>query len=94
MLDDIDQCSHEIKMRLIELGFELTPPTRLHNHKLKQLQHDFVEISKIFHETPKDIFDNAQNIFFMCTGKWHIIQNLHDLHIASKRTKEYLNMYF
>ena len=94
MLDDIDRCVHDIKMRLIELGFELTPPTRLHNNKLKQLQHDFIDISKAFAETPTDIFNNAQNIFFVCTGKWYLIQNLHDLHTASQKTKKYLNKYF
>ena len=94
MLDLVLTITHDLKMRLIELGFELTPPTRLHNHKLIQLQHDFAEISKTFHETPTHIFDNAQNIFFICTGKWHTIQNLNDLYIASKRTKEYMNIYF
>tara|TARA_B110000285_G_scaffold157237_1_gene175416 strand:+ start:1535 stop:1819 length:285 start_codon:yes stop_codon:yes gene_type:complete len=94
MLDDIDQCTHDIKMRLIELGFEMTPPTRLYNNKLKQLQHDFIEISKAFHQIPTDIFNNAQNIFFVCTGKWHTINNLHNLSTAAKCTKEYLNKYF
>tara|TARA_B110001450_G_C17207460_1_gene314027 strand:- start:141 stop:425 length:285 start_codon:yes stop_codon:yes gene_type:complete len=94
MLDDIDQCTHDIKMRLIELGFVMAPPTRLHNNKLKQLQHDFTDISRIFQKIPTDIFNNAQTIFFICTGKWHTINNLHDLHTASKLTKEYLNKYF
>lgn len=94
MLNDIDQCIHDIKMKLIKLGFELTPPTRLHNHKLIQIQHDLSEISKTFNKTTEDIFDNAQYIFFVCTGKWYTINNLHDLHIASKRTKKYLNNYF
>lgn len=94
MLNDIDQCIHDIKMRLIELGFELTPPTRLHNNKLKQLQHDFVEILIIFQKTHTDMFDNAQNIFFICTGKWYTINNLHDLHAASQKTKQYLSKYF
>jgi len=94
MLDDIDQCTHDIKMRLIELGFEMTPPTRLYNNKLKQLQHDFADMSKMFQDIPTDLFNNAQNIFFVCTGKWQTINNLHDLHTASQKTQKYLNKYF
>lgn len=94
MLDRIDQCTHDIKMILIQLGFELPPPTRLHNHKLKQVQHDLKEIAAILSVEPSNVFNDAQQIFFICTGKWHAIHNLNDLHIASNQTRKYLSRYF
>lgn len=94
MLDRIDQCTHDIKMILIQLGFELPPPTRLHNHKLKQVQYDLKEIADILSVTSSNLFDAAQQIFFICTGKWHAIHNLHDLNVASIRTQTYLARYF
>ena len=94
MLSEIDTCTHDIKMFLIKLGFELTPPTRLHNHKLKQTHHDIFEISTQFNHNPVDIFDGAQYVFFQCTGHWQDVRNLDELHTASTWTKQYLTRYF
>jgi len=94
MLDVIDQCTHDIKMILIQLGFELPPPTRLHNHKLKQVQHDLKEIAQILSVDSSNLFNDAQQIFFVCTGKWHTIHNLNELGIASNWTRKYLGRYF
>lgn len=81
-------------MRLIEMGYTLTPPTPLHNHKIEQVRHDFVEIAAILGVSHDRLLYNVvQQVRLACTSEHAPIQNLPQLHTACKRLLLYIDNY-
>lgn len=94
MLGTLQLQMNHLKMRLIKLGFALTPPASIHNQRLKQLQSDFKEIAeRLGGVSNLTIYQHSQYVFLQCTGKWFLIRNLEDLLLASKETNLYFEHY-
>ena len=97
MLSAIEKSTWQLKLKLIEFGYELPPPSVIHSSKIKQINMDFKQMSDILltehGDGRKSLFTNAQNVLMVCTAKYHVIQNLDQLLLAINQTCFYLSSY-
>jgi hypothetical protein len=94
MLDTLCNQTATIKIKLIQNGIEMTPPTILHINKFKQLDEEYKQMTSALQlPIERSIFKNAQQIFMACSGKYYRIHNLLDLFKASTSTLQYIQTY-
>ena len=94
MLNAIEKSTWRLKLKLIELGYELPPPSVMHSSKIKQINMDYKQMSDVLlGECSETLFRNAQNVILECTAKYYVIQNLDQLLLATTQSCLYLSNY-
>lgn len=94
MLSAIEKSTWRLKLKLIELGYELPPPSVIHSSKLKQINMDYKQMSSLLlGKHSETLFRNAQDVILECTAKYYIIQNLDQLLLATNQSCLYLSNY-
>lgn len=94
MLDNIETNTEKIKVYLIQLGFFLTPPIRIHTNKLTQINEEFKEISNILtHRYAETLFENVNRVAIAITTKYHLIASLEDVNRIIQEIQQYIEDY-
>lgn len=94
MLAKLEHKTLQLKLQLIELGYELPPASVMHSNKLKQIDMDFKQMSNILRGTHSDtLFENATAVLFECTSYSYIIRTLNDLMEATSSASRYIESY-
>ena len=95
MLTTLQCQTANLKMRIIELGWALSPPGCVHAHRLKQMNHDYSEMADAMgYRGEKHLFKYAMYIYLHLMGTHFIIRNLCDFFKASTHVEKYMNHYF
>ena len=86
MIDAIEQQTARLKMLLIGLGFELTPPMPLQKNKIKQINQDFQDIARILYGTcTNNLFDNVRHVAGAITAEYGAVGSLHEVLVQTQQ---------
>lgn len=94
MIDTIVEHTSQLKMLLIELGFELTPPVQFQKNKIKQINREFQDIARILYGTcDHHLFDNVRHVSGSITAQYRDVMSLQDVLVQTQRTNRYIRQY-
>ena len=94
MIDAIEQQTSQLKMLLIGLGFALAPPVQLHQNKIKQINQEFQDISRILVGTyTNNLFDNVRHVAGTITAEYCAVLSLRDVLVQTQKMNRYILHY-
>tara|TARA_B110000093_G_scaffold12252_1_gene11502 strand:- start:155 stop:496 length:342 start_codon:yes stop_codon:yes gene_type:complete len=94
MIDAIEQQTSMLKMLLIGLGFELTPPLQSQKNKIKQMNQEFQEIATLLVGTcAPNLFDNVRQVVGAITARYCFVLSLHDVLKQTRHMNRYIQAY-
>lgn len=94
MIDAIEQQTSMLKMLLIGLGFELTPPLQSQKNKIKQTNQEFQEMATLLVGTgAHNLFDNVRQVVEAITAQYCPVLSLHDVLKQTRHLNSYITDY-